>query len=766
MTRDSPGGKDNPLNTGGALDALADIGEGQRQALIGQTLGDYRIHSLLGQGGMSSVYRAERIDGSFERAVAIKVSYMGALDERAREQYLSEQQILAGLNHSHISQLFDAGLTAEGWPFIVMELVEGENIAEYCNSHQLDLRQRIQLLQHVVDAVSYAHGRLILHRDIKPSNVMVGKQGVPKLLDFGIAKAVDATQAAQTRGAMTPRYASPEQMLGEPTSIASDIYQLGLLAYEVLSGETLNDHDDPLSLKRTLTTGTSVRLPAHIRTQLPVECVAVIEQCLRLAPEERYPDAAALSRDLTAFIRGFPVSAVGQSLAYRVRKYMARNTAAVSLVATAIIALIGATSWYVYQVTAERNLAQQQQALAEQSLEFMASFFQASDPVKNAGEELTATEILQLGAERVEQELAEQPTIQQRLFEEIALSFYNNEKLTEAEIYIRKTLALDEQLGIDKNNILGDYNLHQNLLASILSDKGDYQAAWKISKRIFDMAAATLGPTHDRTMKAQNNLAITTKRLGNLEQALELQQDLYRKQIQVSGPLARSTLITALNQIGTLSGLGKLDAAHELAARSISDAETALGAEHPVTMFMLGNLSQTTLDVEGPAAAISVKRKLLDRAANVYGEDSFYYQGHLAHLGAMLGQTGALAEAESAQLEAIRNMTALRGESVPEVLIARSNLISTWIDMGKYESAQTELDELLPQFMSRAGPADSNVVYCRSMQLKIYVETLDHRAAAYAQTLYTDLVAMFGSEDARALEVKTVLDSATAATAS
>ncbi len=245
--------------------------------------------------------------------------------------------------------------------------------------------------------------------------------------------------------------------------------------------------------------------------------------------------------------------------------------------------------------------------------------------------------------------------------------------------------------------------------------------------------------------------------MGNLKLARAYLQDEYEKRLEVYGAQSEETLTTALNLIGVLGRSGEMREAHELAQRSVADAAVVLGEKHPVCVRLLGNLSQTTLDLEGAEAALPIKRDMVTHAKKIYGEDNFYYLGHLAHLGSILGRTGALEESEQAQLDAIQGMSAIRGAENPRVLIARSNLVSTWIDMGQYDKARAELDDITPLFSARAGTQDSNVFFCRSMYLKILVYTGDAEARGYAEMLYQDLVNTFGEQDQRAIDVKTTL---------
>ncbi len=364
----------DPFSTGAGLGILSDLSAGDGEGLVGRELDGYRITSFIAEGGMSRVYRATRVDGSFERDVAIKLSAVSGISSSMRERFMQEQSVLAGLNHPHISQLYDARLTAEGWPYIVMELVEGSPITRYCAEQSLPLAGRIRLLIDVIDAVAFAHGNLVVHRDIKPSNVLVTAKGEVKLLDFGIAKLLEGDPENLTRsGAMTPRYASPEQLLGKPISIASDVYQLGLLLAEVLGGSLPTEGETLTDAIRRSADDRPVTLPSAARQSLPSEITAIIEQCLRPQPGERYRDANALRADLEAYLSGYPVSAAGQRSGYRLRKFVQRNRGSVLGAVLTLLALVSATiitALQMLEARQQRDIAVYQQQRVQASNEF------------------------------------------------------------------------------------------------------------------------------------------------------------------------------------------------------------------------------------------------------------------------------------------------------------------------------------------------------------------------------------------------------------
>lgn len=379
--------------------------------------GPYQTDAFLGAGGMGSVYRAYRADGQFEQQVAIKVLRGATHGEVFRAQFLSERQILAQLNHPHIARLFDGGITPEGELYIAMECVAGEPIDEYCDRHQLTVDARIRLFLQLIDAVGYAHRNLIVHRDLKPSNILVNAQGEPKLLDFGTSKlmAEDAT-VTQVR-ALTPRYSSPEQLRGERVTTASDIFSLGILLYELLTGGRPFGTGDSMAgtleraLKETTPTSPHTALNEKIaagrstslnelQTLLRGDLASVLNKALAHDPTQRYSSAAAFGEDLQRYLEGRPVLARPQTFGYQLRKFLLRHRAAVAAAALAIVTLGGAFGYAIYQ---------QKRALTEANRShlsglFLARVLQSANPAYTGRSDLKVSELMarsQSGAETI-----------------------------------------------------------------------------------------------------------------------------------------------------------------------------------------------------------------------------------------------------------------------------------------------------------------------------------------------------------------------------
>src|SRR5215472_1117553 len=324
----------------------------------GQRIGPYQIVKLLGEGGMGLVYLANRADQQFQQQVAIKLMHAGfGQSPEMLRRFKAERQILANLDHPNIASLLDGGITSEGAPYLVMEYVDGAAIDEYCQRNPLPTAELLQLFRTVCAAVEYAHRNLVVHRDIKPGNILVTAEGVPKLLDFGIAKLMDPEapgpfRTVASQRLMTPEYASPEQVRGEPVTTATDVYALGVLLYELATGRSpfRIETNSPLEIARAICELEPVRPSTASRTgaslapidarELRGDLDQIVLKPMRKEPERRYASVAAFSEDLLRYLRGYPVEAGSGARRYQARKFIGRHRAAVIAAAAAALALI------------------------------------------------------------------------------------------------------------------------------------------------------------------------------------------------------------------------------------------------------------------------------------------------------------------------------------------------------------------------------------------------------------------------------------------
>jgi len=405
------------------------------------SIGPYRLIRELGVGGMGAVWLAERSDGSLKRTVALKLPHAGPFQRQLAERFDRERDILAALTHPNIARLYDAGAGSgignTGQPYLALEYVEGLPLTEYCKNKNLNVRERLELFTQVLSAVQYAHTNLVLHRDLKPSNILVTAAGTVSLLDFGIAKFMTGATTSEsaltelTGRAMTPDYASPEQIAGAPISTSSDVYSLGVVLYELLTGVrpyklkrgTRGELEDAILAVDAIRPGQMMRQRTgmhgadmfKIAKQLDGDLDTVCLKALKKKPEERYATVAAFANDITRWLNGYPIETRSDGSWYVVRKYLARHRTVVALSALALFAMVAGTVVSVIQAqraSAEAEVAREQSARAQAVEQFLSSLFRENsvdqaDP--EAARRITAPELLDRGAARIDKALSDFP---------------------------------------------------------------------------------------------------------------------------------------------------------------------------------------------------------------------------------------------------------------------------------------------------------------------------------------------------------------------
>jgi serine/threonine protein kinase len=442
-------------------EAAESLLEDHRDRLIGTRVGPYRVVSILGHGGMSTVYRGERDDSQYQQIVAIKVLQHATLHPRLRSRLHSERHILATLDHPSIARLIDSGDLEDGTPYLVMEHVDGESIDSFCDSRTLFVRERLELFVKVCAAVQYAHRNLVVHRDIKSSNIFVTVEGTPKLLDFGIAKLLAPESLSHTlpvtrlqERMLTPENAAPEQVLGRPITTATDIYALGVLLYQLLTGRSpyrLLSYSQ-LQLERAICMDDPARpsqmviaklggekdadrsrisdrrglSPQRLRARLSGDLDAIIAMAMRKEPDRRYPSVEALADDLNRHLLGQPVRARQGDWRYSSAKFLRRHLLAVAIAAAAFLGLALFASvmlWENHRIELARDATAQERDRAQQVSGFLVDVFSQADPFNAQGKEPTAKDLLDRGAEKISGNLSLQPEVRAQLLESIGLAY-------------------------------------------------------------------------------------------------------------------------------------------------------------------------------------------------------------------------------------------------------------------------------------------------------------------------------------------------------
>jgi serine/threonine-protein kinase len=401
--------------------------------MVGRRIGAWRVERLLGRGSMGRVYLAARDDGEFEQSVALKMLGTAGIDDLARRRFLEERRVLAKLSHPNIARLYDGGLGPGGEPWYAMEYIDGATLVEACDARRLSVAARLDLFCKVCDAVDYAHRHLVIHRDIKPGNILVDAASEPKLLDFGIAKLLEKPGGNTCGGTrvMTPEYAAPEQLRGEPVGIAADIYALGVVLFELLTGQ--RPFPDPLAAReppsavracapssQDIQARAAVRgvTPKALRRQLHGDLERILRTVLDPDPSRRYASAAALSADLRRHLRGRPIS-VRHDRGYRIGKFLRRHRVGTTAAGMALLALVAALAFSLVEMRHARIQARTAQAVSD----FMVNVFASADPDLHPGTPPNARELLDAGAQRLSQRFSDNPGITEALSQALARSY-------------------------------------------------------------------------------------------------------------------------------------------------------------------------------------------------------------------------------------------------------------------------------------------------------------------------------------------------------
>ena len=536
---------------------------------VGRQIGAYRLVDVIASGGMGSVYRAVRADEQYEKLVAIKLIKQGAGTAEMRLRFMRERQMLASLEHPYITRLLDGGTTDDDLPYLVMEYVEGRPIIADCDQRGLSINQRLKLFRKVCSAVQYAHQNLIVHRDLKPGNILVTPGGEPRLLDFGISKLIDENEEAIAVDvtmpgvrAMTPQYASPEQIRGEPITTATDIYSLGVILYELLSGhkpyrldseiryeaerivcevepptpssavtrsaESRNPDGSSVTITPDAVSRTRGETPAKLRRCLKHDLDAIVLKAMYKRPERRYASAEQLSEDIANYLAGRPLTARKQTAGYRIAKFARRNAVAVSAAAMVALALITSTIVATVGLTREaaaREKADVEAARATQINQFLNEMLASVDPGRD-GREVRVADVLERAAVRAGGAFKDQPEIEASLRVTIGVAYRELGLLDAAAPHLAAALRLSgDAHGREDRHFLEA----MNELALLHWARGRMDLA----QPLFEEALAVQGKkseSGDRfTLTLNNNLAGLLMQQGRLAEA----EPLFRRTLDV-----------------------------------------------------------------------------------------------------------------------------------------------------------------------------------------------------------------------------------------
>ncbi len=737
------------------------------------TIGPYRLIRELGRGGMGTVYLAERNDGEFTKAVAIKMVRFGTGLAGDSRRFQTERQILASLDHPGVARLLDGGTTPDGIAYLVMEYVEGESIDRYVAGRALSVDGRLALFDRVADAVEYAHRQLVVHRDLKPGNILVSAAGEVKLLDFGIAKLLDVEPGSDaTRTGVilaTPAYASPEQIRGEPVSTASDVYALGVVLHHMLTERSpyrVGAEASPRQLAAAICDeipdrpSVTVTDPA-LRRRLAGDLDAIMLTALAKETDRRYQSVTQLRDDLRRHRDGFPVVARPPTRAYLAGKFVARHRGKLLAAALVVLALAAGATVAAWQARAAVIQAER----AERVTRFVKDIFGGTDPDRSQGREVSARELLDQGAARLATELTEEPAVRAEMLAVVATLYQRLGLPDSAARLLERAIQIDEASGAAEL----DRAARLAALASVRFDLGDYQATESLATAALTTRRRLLGARDPRITTSLADVATARSvqgdygvadslfrvvlalerrrgdsaaaarttgllgqvlwRQGRYDEAVPLLEDVLAFDRRVHGEVHTYTA-TSLQHLGSvLMDQGAFDSATILFERAIAVREQLLGPEHPLVASALGNLAdlyQKHGKLE-PAERANLRALAIRRSA--YGDshpEVALSHNNLAVVHYFLGRHRDAAEGFERTLAIWRP---LLGDQHSSVLTGLNNLGSAYRSAGNLVAAERILEEVLAIRIGTLGESHQDVAQSRNNLALLHAEQGKHREA-------------------------------------
>lgn len=661
----------------------------------GRQIGAYKLLRVVGEGGMGAVYLAARADDLYKQQVAIKLMHAGfAQTRRMLLRFSAERQILANLNHPNIARLLDGGIY-EGVPYLVMEYIDGISIVEYCRKNKLGTAARLQLFGTVCAAVEYAHKNLVVHRDIKPGNILVTPEGVPKLLDFGIAKLLrledgDLTQTRTTERMMTPEYASPEQVRGDLITTSTDVYALGVLLYELLSG-TRPFHlktASPVEIVHMICEQTPTApstaakrapdlAPPDAARKLSGELDNIVLMALRKEPARRYVSVGQLAEDIKAFLDGYPVRARTDAWGYRTSKFIGRHKTGVFAAGAFAVALVV----FSMGMALFARRAQRERLAAERESQFLNSIFQSTSPDQTRGKQITGEALLDDGARRADTEFSGEPQLQSTLYYNIGQAYVGLGLYQKAEALLQRAYALRKQTGGDSNL---DTAATLDALATAVRLQADFRRAEPLFRQALAIRREKLGATDPLTAQSMSNLGECLYWEGNDADA----ESLLRQALAIERP-------------------HRLDA-----AIGSSDMYLALVLERK------GNFGEAT-DLLKEAVRIS---------GRIDGTESSNYANSLHDLAGTLIDAGDLSGAEAMDRQSLAIRRKINTAGYPDLAYPLNNLGFISLERGDWASAEPFLKENL-EIRSKPGTRDNRLAAALNNWARMLQEKGDYKAA-------------------------------------
>jgi tetratricopeptide (TPR) repeat protein/tRNA A-37 threonylcarbamoyl transferase component Bud32 len=679
---------------------------------VGRRIGPYQLVRQIGRGGMSRVYLADRADGGFEQQVTIKLLRPGLDSASDLERFRRERQILARLNHPNIARLLDGGVTPDGVPYLVMEYVEGETIDRHCTRRQLGARERLALFLTILEATQYAHRNLVIHRDLKPANILVTADGVVKLLDFGLAKLLDPdplTSVEPLTGTaqrwMTPEYAAPEQIRGEPASTLTDVYQLGAVLFELLTGtlpfgrrgrsayelERAILNDDP---------GTP---------SLSGDLDAIVLKALEKEPERRYASVDALADDVRRHLSSHPVHARTPSAAYRARRYMRRHRievlAAAGIAFTLIVGSVVSLAAARRAITA-RDRAEVASSESEAVTSFLLDLFKANDPVEKRGDSIMARDLLRRGVARAEL-LDDQPNVQARLFETTGRINQRLGSYAEGQALLERALALRRSVhgrwSPEAAATLSAVSEGFLMLGRIAAADSAVHEALAIQERILEPNDAAIAGTLAQVANVAIYRGNVAAAEAHLRRSLEVRQ-------RALGPGDTLTAVSHMGYGSVLRRGGHPAKAEREFREALIIFERAHGTDHPQVAHALLQIAYLLADNDARAEeAEPLFRRALGIRRRLYGDGSPWVGNTLHDLSEFLSTRGDYVQAVTLAREYLEIIRLAYGPEHSAVAFATGCLASQLFHAGELDQAEALFKDAIDMERRTRGPDHGNV---------------------------------------------------------
>jgi len=695
--------------------ALRDASAGTA-ARPGERIGPYRIERELGRGGMGRVYLAVRDDDTFHKRVALKRMRGGLWQDELDRRFRNERRILARLEHPGIARILDGGGTEDGEPYVVMEYVEGVPLDRYVRENRPDLRARLGLFLQICDAVDHAHRHLVVHRDLKPANVLVTPEGRVKLLDFGIAKLLEpeptAERSLDTRPALrllTPDYASPEQIRGEPVHVATDVYSLGVVLYELLTGvrpfaggsrsqaevERAVLEETPSRPSRVAGAGTGTgptggNRPAEPGERLSTDLDAIVLNALRKEPDRRYDSVRALAEDVERYLRHEPVRARPITPGYRAGRFVRRHRGA-TVAALAVVVAVGAgVAFHTDRLGRERDLARQGQSRAEQVQRFLEDLFRVASPGESRGETITVREVLDDARDRLPGTLQDQPAVRAQLLRTLGVVYTHLGLPADGAPLVEEAVALEREHGTARS-------LAAALIAraELVALARDHAAALASSEEAFALLRSELPEDHPEAIEALGLVGAARMRLQENEAARDILThvlDLQRRATpdDVEG-IARTLDGLAIAQLR----LGESDAAYRNWRSAFELSESALGEDHPQTLHYLGQIEYSLRDQGRYAEAEPFNVRNLALHERVLGPDHPQTAAERTGLAHIYHATGRYEQALALRRRSLESFVRTYGTAHSYVALMHSFIGRDLLALGRFDDARHHFEEEL-----------------------------------------------------------------------